>query len=188
MHRSLSVQHYGVCRGVKAIYRANCGARCIGAVHAGHRYRTFAWFPVIKRDNAAAVDAPRYLVLTGGDARVALDAAVGVAEEFHSSHDPASSSRCDLTQGGLRFLHPCRRIIAVGRDRVGALTEHDRIRPCRVVHAQILTCEPAAEVEWHPGNAPADALGNERRDLSLRAVLRSSDPNKPAILDAAISR
>jgi hypothetical protein len=59
----LAVQHYGVCRGVKAIYRTNCGARCIGAVHAGHRYRTFAWFSVIKRDNAAAVDAPRYLVL-----------------------------------------------------------------------------------------------------------------------------
>src|SRR5215470_20368715 len=100
----------------------------------------------------------------------------------------AFSSRCDLTQGDLGFLHPCRRIITVGRDRVGALTEHDGIRPCRIVGPQILTCEPAAEVEWHPGNALADALGNERRDLGLRAVLRSRDPNKPAILDAAISR
>src|SRR6266571_9248032 len=36
----------------------------------------------------------------------------------------ASLSRCDLTQGGLGFLHTSRRIIAVGRDRVGALTEH----------------------------------------------------------------
>src|SRR5215831_1509626 len=106
----------------------------------------------------------------------------------HSTHGPTSSSRCDLTQGDLGFLHPSRGIISVGRDRVGALTEHDRIRPCRVVHAQILTCEPATEVEWHPGNALADALGDERRDLGLRAVLRSSDPNKPAILDAAISR
>src|SRR4029077_7160447 len=40
---------------------------------------------------------------------------------------PPPSSRCDLTQGDLGFLHPCRRIITVGRDRVGALTEHDRI-------------------------------------------------------------
>ena len=42
-------------------------------------------------------------------------------------------------------------------------------------------------MEWHPGNALADALGDERRDLGLGAVLRSSHPNKPAILDAAIS-
>src|ERR1700738_3891110 len=36
----------------------------------------------------------------------------------------ASLSRCDLTQGGLGFLHAGRRIVAVGRDRVGALTEY----------------------------------------------------------------
>src|SRR5262249_56090489 len=43
-------------------------------------------------------------------------------------------------------------------------------------------------VGGYRGRASADALGNGRRDLGLRAVLRSSDPNKPAILDAAISR
>ena len=37
------------------------------------------------------VDAPRHLVLVlaRGDAGVALDAALGVAKELHSCHDPA---------------------------------------------------------------------------------------------------
>jgi hypothetical protein len=58
-------------------------------MHAGHRYRTFAGFAVVERDDAAAIDAPRHfmLVLTSGDASIALDATVGVAKKFHSSHD-----------------------------------------------------------------------------------------------------
>src|SRR5215470_4685542 len=39
---------------------------------------------------------------------------------------PPSRGR-DLTQGYLWFLHPCRRIVAVGRNGVRALAEHDRI-------------------------------------------------------------
>src|SRR5205809_4879477 len=45
----------------------------------------------------------------------------------------ASLSRCDLTQGGLGFLHAGRRIIAVSRDRVGALTKHNWICARRIV-------------------------------------------------------
>src|SRR5215468_1223560 len=70
----------------------------------------------------------------------------------------ASLSRCDLTQGDLRLLHPGGRIVAVGRDRVGALVENDRVGASGIVGPQILTCEPAAEMEGHPGNALADAF------------------------------
>ena len=43
---------------------------------------------VVERDHAAAVHAPGHVVLglAGGDAAVALDAALGVADEFHSCH------------------------------------------------------------------------------------------------------
>jgi hypothetical protein len=53
-------------------------------VHAGHRDRALARLAVVDGDDAAAVDAPRHLVLVlaGGDAGVALDATVGVAEKF----------------------------------------------------------------------------------------------------------
>src|SRR5918912_4422256 len=37
------------------------------------------------------------------------------------------SRRPDLAQGGLRLLHARDRIEAVGRDRVDALAEHDRV-------------------------------------------------------------
>src|ERR1700692_1799545 len=36
----------------------------------------------------------------------------------------ASSSRPDLAQGGLGFLHAGRRVVAIGRDRVRAFAEH----------------------------------------------------------------
>src|SRR5262249_60004159 len=42
---------------------------------------------------------------------------------------PAPSSRCDLTQGDLGFLHPCRRIITVGRDRTAWQPAADTCRP-----------------------------------------------------------
>mgnify|MGYP003693834719 CR=1 FL=1 len=43
---------------------------------------------VVDGDDAAAVHAPRHLVLVlaGGDAAVALDAALGVTQKFHSRH------------------------------------------------------------------------------------------------------
>src|SRR5207302_10563818 len=72
----LGVQHHAVGGGVEAVHRADRGAGRVGAVHAGHRNRTFARFAVVDRDHATAVDAPRHivLVLAGGDAGVALDA------------------------------------------------------------------------------------------------------------------
>jgi hypothetical protein len=58
-------------------------------MHAGHRYRTFTGFAVVERNDAAAIDTPGHfvLVLAGGDAGITLDATVGVAKKFHSSHD-----------------------------------------------------------------------------------------------------
>src|SRR6478736_6460032 len=45
----------------------------------------------------------------------------------------ASLNRCDLTQGGFGLLHTGCRIVAVSRDRVGALTEHNWICARRIV-------------------------------------------------------
>jgi len=86
------MQHHGVRRGVEGIDRAHRLTRRVGAVHAGHRDRALARLAVVERHDAPAVDAPRHLVLVlaGGDARIALDAPVGIAEEFHPSHGPAS--------------------------------------------------------------------------------------------------
>src|SRR5215468_4330986 len=70
----------------------------------------------------------------------------------------ASLCRPDLTQGDLGFLHARRRVVPVGRDGVGAFAEHDRVGALRIVGAQVLAAEPAAEVERHPGYALADPL------------------------------
>src|SRR5262249_10363466 len=90
--QGLGVQHHGVRRGVEARDRTHRRARRVGAVHAGHGHGALAGLAVVDGDDASAVDAPRHLVLVlaGGDAGIALDAAVGVTEEFHSSHDAAS--------------------------------------------------------------------------------------------------
>ena len=52
------------------------------------RSTSLARHAVVERHHAAAVDAPWHvvLVLAGRDAAVALDAALGVAQEFHSGH------------------------------------------------------------------------------------------------------
>src|ERR1700704_387460 len=73
---------------VEAVDRAHRHARRIRAVHAGHRDRALARLAVVQRDDAAAVHAPGHFVrvLARGDAAVALDAALGVAEKFHSRH------------------------------------------------------------------------------------------------------
>src|SRR5207253_814319 len=73
-----------------------------------------------------------------------------------------SSRRRDLTQRDLGLLHPGRRIVAVGGDRVGALAEHDGVGILRISVAQIDAAQPAAEVERHPGDSLADAFGDER--------------------------
>src|SRR6478672_11162774 len=49
----------------------------------------------------------------------------------------APSSRDDLTKRDLRLLHARRRVVAVARDGVGALAEHDRVGARRIVLAQI---------------------------------------------------
>src|SRR2546426_8954548 len=82
-------QHHAVLGLVEAVDRAHRHARRIRAVHAGHRDRFLgAHYAVIDGHHAAAVDAPRHfvLLLARGDAAVALDAALGVAQEFHSCH------------------------------------------------------------------------------------------------------
>src|SRR5499426_3643868 len=69
--------------------------------------------------------------------------------------------RClDLTQRGFGFLHAGDGIVAVGRDRVHALAEHDRIGALRIFPALIDALEPAGEVEGHPSDALAHALGD----------------------------
>src|SRR5262249_58264484 len=90
------MQHDAVGRGVEAVHRADRRARRVGAVHAGHGHRTLARLAVIDGDDAPSVDAPGHfvLVLAGADAGIALNATVGVAEEFHSGHD------CLLTPPG----------------------------------------------------------------------------------------
>src|SRR5206468_12109645 len=85
----LVVQHHTLVGAVETVDRAHRHAGRIRAVHAGDRDRLLgADDAVVQRDDPAAVHAPGHfvLVLAGGDAAVALDAALGVAQEFHSRH------------------------------------------------------------------------------------------------------
>src|SRR3982074_279732 len=147
-----------------ARHRAARRARSVGAVHAGHRDRTLSWLAVIDGEDAPAVDAPRHLVLVlaGGDAGVAFDAAVGVAEKLHPGHGYASSRCSDLTEGGFRLLHAGHRIESIGAERVHAFAEHDRIAAFWISAALIDALEPAGEMERHPRDALADALRHQR--------------------------
>src|SRR5262249_33232746 len=76
----LVVQHDAVVGAVEAVDRAHRHARRVRAVHAGDRHRALAGDAVVDGNHAAAVHAPRDLVLllAGGDAAVTLDAALGV--------------------------------------------------------------------------------------------------------------
>src|SRR5207247_5554391 len=65
--------------------------------------------------------------------------------------------RPDLTEGGFWFLHAGDGVEAVGRERIHALAEHDRVRTLRILAALIDALEPAGEVERAPGHALADA-------------------------------
>src|SRR4029077_2390638 len=135
-----------------AVHRAHRRAGRVGAVHASHGYRTFARLAVVDGDNAAPIDAPGHLVLVlaGGDAGIAFDATVGVAEEFHTCHGRCSLCCRDLAESDFWLLHAGRLIGCVGGDRIGAFAEHDRISALRIIAAKILACEPATEVEGHP--------------------------------------
>src|SRR5690606_29975490 len=128
----LGMQHHALVGPVEAVHRADGGAGRILAMHAGHRDGALALLAVIQRDDAATVDAPRnlMLVLAGGDAGVAFDAALGVAEEFHTGHDLFSPRlrlcRLDAAQRDFGFLHVGDRVVAVAGDLVRAFAEHDR--------------------------------------------------------------
>jgi hypothetical protein len=82
------MQHDPLLRLVEAVDGADGHARRVGAMHAGDRYRALAGNAVVDRDDAAAIHTPWYLVLllARGDAGVALDATLGIAQEFHSGH------------------------------------------------------------------------------------------------------
>src|SRR5690606_19833972 len=153
------------------------------AMHAGHRDGALALLAVIQRDDAATVDAPRnlMLVLAGGDAGVAFDAALGVAEEFHTGHDLFSPRlrlcRLDAAQRDFGFLHVGDRVVAVAGDLVRAFAEHDRIGALRVLRPLGLALPVTREVERHEGHADADTRGDERLHLRLRAALRTIDPD-----------
>src|SRR6266568_2933807 len=186
----LGVQHHAVDGRVEAVDGTHGRAGRVGAVHAGHGDRALAWLAVVNGDHAPAIDAPRHfmLVLAGGDAGVALDATVGVAEKFHPSHCRASLRRPDLAKRGLGFLHAGDRIEPVRRYRVHALAEHDRIAALRIFPALIDALEPAGEVERAPGHAFSHPLGDERlHPASLAALhLRPPDEHPGAIPDAAL--
>jgi len=68
--------------------------------------RALARLAVIDGDDAPAI-MPQdiVLVLAGGDASVALDATVGVAEKFIRAICRASLRCLDLAQRGFGFLH-----------------------------------------------------------------------------------
>src|SRR3984893_9777750 len=100
----------------------------------------------------------------------------------------ALSRSLDLTKGGLGLLHTGRRIIAVGREGVHALAEHERIGTFRISGAQIHAFVPAGEMIRHPGNALADPLGHQRLHAGPRTILRARHPNPSTVLDAALAR
>src|SRR4029077_2129779 len=186
----LGVQDHAVGGGEETIHRTHRRARRVGAMHAGHGDRSLARLAVVGGDDAAAVAAPRYLVfvLAGGDARVALDAAVGVTEEFHASHCGSSLRRPDLAERRFGFLHSGDRVEAVGGERVDALAQHHRIGAFWIPGPLVGALEPTREVERTPGHAFADALGDQRLHPRLGAVLRAGDPDPAAVLDAAVGR
>src|ERR1700745_1347928 len=76
----------------------------------------------------------------------------------------------DLAERGFRFLHAGCRIVAISVERVHALAEHDRIGALGIFAALVDAFVPAGKMVWHPGDAFADARGDQRFHLRLRAV------------------
>src|ERR1043166_8543354 len=68
----------------------------------------------------------------------------------------------DLAQRGFGFLHSGDGVEAVGRDRVHALPEHDRVVAMRILRPLVHALEPAGEGERHPGDALADPPAHHR--------------------------
>ncbi len=84
----LVVQHHAFRGAIETTHRTHRHARRVRAVHAGHRDGLLAGYAFVHGDHAAAVHAPGHLVLVfaGGDAAVAVDATLGVTDEFHAGH------------------------------------------------------------------------------------------------------
>src|ERR1700730_4975852 len=101
-----------------------------------------------------------------------------------------SSRRSDLAKRGLGFLHAGHRIETVGRYRIHAFADHDRIASGRVFAALIDVLEYAGEVEGHPDHALADALGHQRLHARHLAAhhFGAPDQHEGAVLDAALGR
>src|SRR5580700_10596433 len=100
----------------------------------------------------------------------------------------ASLRRADLAERDLGLLHAGGRIVAVGRDGVGAFAEHDGVKALRIIRPQVLAGVPAAEMERHPDDTLADPLGYQGLDLGPRTVLGAGHPDPGAVLDAAVGR
>src|SRR6202140_4592810 len=93
---------------VKTIDRAYRHARRIRAVHARDRDRALARHAVVDGNHASSIDSPGnvVLLLAGGDAAVALDAALGVAQKFHSGHDLVPSRLAGMAALGFSPWRP----------------------------------------------------------------------------------
>src|SRR3546814_8434850 len=92
----------------------------------------------------------------------------------------------DLAERGFGFLHPGNRFVTVFRDYIGAIAEHKGVGALWIGRPQILTLEPASEMERHEGDALADALRHEILHPRLRAVLGAGYPRPGAVSDAAL--
>src|SRR6478735_6512583 len=64
--------------------------------------------------------------------------------------------RSDLTERRLRLLHTRVRIVAVSRDRVDTLADHNWISAMRILPALVDVHKDAGKVERTPGNALRD--------------------------------
>src|SRR5262249_38372474 len=78
----LVVQDHAFLSAVEAIDGAHRHARRVGAMHARHRHGALARYTIVDRHDAPTVHPPGdvVLLLAGGDAAVALDAALGVTQ------------------------------------------------------------------------------------------------------------
>src|SRR5580698_7522216 len=79
---------------------------------------------------------------------------------IRAMYDTLRSSRDNLAQGGLRFLHARGRIEAVSREGVDALSEHVGISALWIFAALILSLKPTRKVKWHPRDALANPFGH----------------------------
>ena len=87
----LRMEDHAICGLIDAVDRAYGDARRIRAVHAADGNRPFARPAVIQGDHPPPVDPPGdlMLVLARRHARIAFDAALGIAQKLHPCHGSA---------------------------------------------------------------------------------------------------